>query len=53
MNKAGEAEWSPIGVIQAARTPYAPFAPKYKSSTNESITLTLNKFADNGGSSIT
>ena len=52
INSVGPGPWSDIGKIQASRKPFAPSAPVFVSSTTDSITLLLQRDADNGGNSL-
>ena len=52
-NVNGPGEWSEVSYLVAASTPARPPAPKYGSSTDDSITLLFSPSSDDGGKIIT
>ena len=52
INAIGPGQWSELGQITAATVPVAPAKPAYISSTDTTITLSLEHSTDNGGGKI-
>lgn len=53
LNKIGWGNYSPIAYVRAANIPTAPLQLSYISSTTDTVTLSLPRSMDNGGSPIT
>ena len=52
LNKIGWGSYSPIAYVRAANIPEAPLQPSYVSSTSTTITISLPRSLDDGGSPI-
>jgi len=51
-NAVGWSNYSPIAYIQAATKPIAPGQPEYLSSTSDSVSISIPRSTDDGGSPI-